>query len=275
MFVLAVIEDKLKTLPEQFDRDSHDVLIEQIDKKYANKVILEVGLCVAFYDFLDVQDAYVYPAEGSCHQVVRFRLIVYRPFVGEVLQGEVAHSDADGIRVSMGFFEDILVPARSLRQPASFNPTKAQWTWHYHGEQGEDDEDFPIVVGGSVRFKVTDCIFTLVTRSMRERRVTSSTSSASTMLSELGVGGGGAGGVLGLGRGGGFFGVPDHRGAVKDEGGVPAAMAGMTGVTRQRSASNVGFAEDGGKGSAAPEQPSMQIVGDIGSDDGLGMLEWW
>ena len=132
MFVLAIVEDKLKTLPDQFDRDSSEVLIEQIESKYSNKVLLEVGLCVSFYDFLEVQDAFVYPAEGACHQVVKFRLVIYKPIKDELLIGKVTQSDEYGLRVSMGFFDDIHIPSRSLKQPASFNPDKKIWTWHYH-----------------------------------------------------------------------------------------------------------------------------------------------
>eukprot|EP00605_Chrysophyceae_sp_TOSAG23-4_P000622 GSChrysophyteH1.ASY1.ANO1.701.1 assembled CDS len=237
MFLLAVLEDTLRILPEQFDRDSKDVLIEQIDHKYSNKVLLEVGLCISFYDFLHVEDAFVYPAEGSCHQVVKFRLIVYRPFVGETLQGKVVQSDASGIKVSMGFFDDIHIPARNLRQPASFNPDKSLWTWHYHGdpEESSEDQDLVINVGGEIRFAVADCVFTLVTNSMRERRVTSSTSSSSYIQS----------------------------------GSLPVSR-------RDRSSSNVSISDDRrAKESGSEEQPAMQLIGDISSDDGLGMNEWW
>ena len=50
--------------------------------KYSNKVILEVGLCVCFYDFLEVGDPYVYPSEGSAIQDVKFRIVVFNPFIG-------------------------------------------------------------------------------------------------------------------------------------------------------------------------------------------------
>ena len=84
MFLLAVIEDKLKTLPDQFERDSDAVLLDQIDIKFANKVLVDVGLCITLFDFLEVGDPYIYPAEGSAHQHVRFRMVVFRPFAGEV-----------------------------------------------------------------------------------------------------------------------------------------------------------------------------------------------
>ena len=105
MFVLSVIEDKLKVVPESFLRPMSEVLQEQVETKYSNKVVLEVGLCVCFYDFLEVGDPYVYPSEGSAILLVKFRLVVFRPFVGEVLLGKVTKSNPSGICVSLGFFE--------------------------------------------------------------------------------------------------------------------------------------------------------------------------
>ena len=65
MFVLAILDDMIRTLPDQFDRKSSDVLIEQIEMKYSNKVLPEVGLAITFYDFVSLADPYVYPAEGN------------------------------------------------------------------------------------------------------------------------------------------------------------------------------------------------------------------
>lgn len=58
--------------------------MDQIDIKFANKIILDVGLCISLFDFLEIGDPYVYPAEGSAHQRVKFRMVVFRPFAGEV-----------------------------------------------------------------------------------------------------------------------------------------------------------------------------------------------
>jgi DNA-directed RNA polymerase III subunit RPC8 len=219
MYVLVELQDKLKILPEQFDRDTAEVLAEQIDIKYSNKVMLDIGLCVCFYDFIEVQDAYVYPGEGSCHQVVKFRMVVFRPFIGETITGHIQSSDVSGIRVTMGFFSDIFIPSSRIRQPASYNPNKKCWTWHYIHDEGSDD--FPLAVGDEIRFKVQDCVFTMVTASMKERRVTLSTTTALTngaAASAAGAdantgssaaGSGSGSGVLGQGgrRTGGFFGV--------------------------------------------------------------------
>ena len=38
MFVLVVLEDKLKIAPEKFDQDNTKVILEEIDEKFINKV---------------------------------------------------------------------------------------------------------------------------------------------------------------------------------------------------------------------------------------------
>ncbi|KAF4323066.1 hypothetical protein BBO99_00003502 [Phytophthora kernoviae] len=51
MFVLTRISDVIPVAPELFDADYTQVLVEEIDRKYANKVISDVGLCITLYDF--------------------------------------------------------------------------------------------------------------------------------------------------------------------------------------------------------------------------------
>jgi DNA-directed RNA polymerase III subunit RPC8 len=64
MFVLAILDDILRIMPDQFHRSSSDVLIEQIELKYANCILPEIGLGISFYDFISLGDPYIYPAEG-------------------------------------------------------------------------------------------------------------------------------------------------------------------------------------------------------------------
>jgi len=43
------------------------VLTEEVDRKYANRVVTDVGLAVCLYDFVEVGDAYLYPSDGAAH----------------------------------------------------------------------------------------------------------------------------------------------------------------------------------------------------------------
>ncbi|RLN96791.1 hypothetical protein DYB28_007900 [Aphanomyces astaci] len=67
MFVLCRIADVIQVAPELFSSDYSSVLIEEIDRKYANKVIADVGLCITHYDFIEIGDAYIHPSDGTSH----------------------------------------------------------------------------------------------------------------------------------------------------------------------------------------------------------------
>lgn len=67
MFVLTRLSDVIPVAPDLFDADYTQVLTEEIDRKYANKVIADVGLCVTMYDFVHIGDAFVHPSDGTSH----------------------------------------------------------------------------------------------------------------------------------------------------------------------------------------------------------------
>jgi len=125
------------------------VIIEQIELKYCNKIILNVGLGVAFYDFVKIGDPYLYPGAGSAIHIVRFRLIVFRPFVGEIVSAKVMQSNKDGIRLSLEFFDDILIPSSQLQNPSIFNSDTGLWVWKYDGSM-ESENEFVLEIGDEV-----------------------------------------------------------------------------------------------------------------------------
>lgn len=87
MYVLAELKDIVHVKPWQFDKDLKSVIESELNSKYANKVVYELGLCIALFDILKIEDSYVFPGDGSSHTRVTFRYVVFRPFTDEVLIG--------------------------------------------------------------------------------------------------------------------------------------------------------------------------------------------
>lgn len=44
------------------------------------------------------------------HVKAEFRLVVFRPFRSEILEGTIESATSTGMTVSLGFFEDIFIP---------------------------------------------------------------------------------------------------------------------------------------------------------------------
>lgn len=48
-----------------------------------------MGLGITLYDVQSIEGGHIYPNDGAAHFRVRFRLVVFRPFAGEVLLGRL------------------------------------------------------------------------------------------------------------------------------------------------------------------------------------------
>lgn len=80
---------------------------------------------------------------------VTFRLVVFRPFKGEILQGTISRNSLDGVRVSLGFFHDVFVPAAALWEGTRYEPSEDAWIW-----KTEDGTELFLDRNETVRFRV-------------------------------------------------------------------------------------------------------------------------
>ncbi|EFA82502.1 RNA polymerase III subunit [Heterostelium album PN500] len=147
MFHLITIEDKVRIPPNQFNNEIQTIE-DEIEKKYSNKVVIDGGLFIALYDILGTGDAYVYSGDGGSHLLVRCRLVVFKPFVGEILEGFIKKSTRDYMQLSLGFFDDIQVLALDLPTQSFYHDEEKLWYWDWNDNQLFFEDR------GRVRFKI-------------------------------------------------------------------------------------------------------------------------
>ncbi|XP_071131598.1 DNA-directed RNA polymerase III subunit RPC8-like [Mytilus edulis] len=157
MFVLVEMKDTVRIPPWLFNIKFNDAVNEALNKKFANKVVHNVGLCIALWDITKIEDSFIFPGDGASHSIVHFRYIVYRPFIDEVLTGKTKSCSKEGVYVSMGFFDDILIPADAMQHPSRFDDKEQLWAWSYEVE--EEKHDLFMDIGEEIRFRVVDETF--------------------------------------------------------------------------------------------------------------------
>ncbi|TKR95080.1 hypothetical protein L596_009296 [Steinernema carpocapsae] len=160
MFVLALLKDTIIVKPHQFKDDFKERIAHVINTRFANKVIPDVGLGISLYDIKHVSDSHILPGDGCSHTEVTFRLIVFRPFIGQIIEGVVLKSEKEGVYVTMDFFDDIVVPPNRLPQNSRFDPGEQAWYWAYKPNEDEDEMKLFMDGGKRVRVRVTKEIFT-------------------------------------------------------------------------------------------------------------------
>lgn len=152
MFVLAKFRDIIRIAPNQLGQPIELVLIEELNKRFANKVVLNVGLIICLKDILEISESYIYCGDGAIHTRCVYRMVVFRPQVGEIICGTLKSSSKEGLNISLGFFDSIVIPPEQLNEPSIFNEIDQTWTWNY-----EDDGQTHVLVlevGEKLRFRV-------------------------------------------------------------------------------------------------------------------------
>jgi DNA-directed RNA polymerase III subunit RPC8 len=157
MFVLSLIEDVINIHPQNFGNELRTIE-DEVEKKFAGKVLLDVGMCVCFHDIVDIGPAYVYTGDGVAHATVKFRVVVFRPFIGEVIMGTISSSTTEGLKATLGFFDAVTIPASVIHggsdeQNYKFNTDTNEWFWDYEGSA------LNMPVGAHIRFRVESIVY--------------------------------------------------------------------------------------------------------------------
>lgn len=130
MFTLSTIQDAIRLNPDTFNLTQNEALHQEVNRKYANKVIPNVGLCIALYDVIKTEDGEVKNGDGAIFVKCEFRLIVFSAFRGEILVGWISSCTPEGINVRMEFFDDIFLPKHMLFPNAQFVAKEQAWVWN-------------------------------------------------------------------------------------------------------------------------------------------------
>ncbi|KDO68535.1 hypothetical protein CISIN_1g029495mg [Citrus sinensis] len=121
MFYLSKIEHTLRLPPHLLRLPLNEAIKLELENVFLDK---------------EIEGGFVYPGEGASTHTVKFRLVVFRPFVGEIIAAKLKESDANGLRLSLGFFEDIYVPSHLLPSPSRSEPDpygryEVKWIWEF------------------------------------------------------------------------------------------------------------------------------------------------
>lgn len=104
------LADLVQIKPKDFKKESVEAIEDNINEKYSNKVIQRIGLCICLYDILWTSEGLIGHGTGLVNVNVEFRVVVFRPFKGEVMQARIRSSTPHGINLRTEFFDDIFIP---------------------------------------------------------------------------------------------------------------------------------------------------------------------
>ena len=67
MFILSTFKDTVRIPPHKFGHCQKDAIMEELNERLANNVIIDVGLCIVAYDILTMGQSFIYHGDPATH----------------------------------------------------------------------------------------------------------------------------------------------------------------------------------------------------------------
>ncbi|KII63140.1 DNA-directed RNA polymerase III subunit rpc8 [Thelohanellus kitauei] len=131
MFMLVRLKILVEVKPQNFSEHEDQYIRNSILGRFVDKVVLNVGLFIAIHHIDSVEQPSIFPGSGSYFTHVEFTAVVFRPFIGELIEGRIKCINQNEIRLSIRFFEDIFIELPYSRGPTSSGPSIISGTLIY------------------------------------------------------------------------------------------------------------------------------------------------
>ncbi|KAF7317815.1 hypothetical protein MKEN_00869400 [Mycena kentingensis (nom. inval.)] len=121
MFNLAILRDAVAVHPSDFGASPQSAIISELNKKYANRVLHDIGLCICVFDLTEAGEGKVRYGDGFLCNLLN------RHFSAIPSGSYPRKSHVFGL--SLDFFDDIYVPVYYLPAPNAFDPNEPAHLW--------------------------------------------------------------------------------------------------------------------------------------------------
>jgi DNA-directed RNA polymerase subunit E' len=123
MFYLTEVEDYVRVEPKLFGLPTVEAVDKQLRDVYSDYYDKELGRAVAVIKVLNVGEGVIIAGDGATYYNSRFKLLVWKPELQELVFGEVAEITKFGAFIEMGAMRGMIHISQTMDDFVSFSKT--------------------------------------------------------------------------------------------------------------------------------------------------------
>ena len=121
MFYLVEMEDYVRVEPKLFGLPTLKAVEEQLKETYANYYNKELGQAIVVIDILSVGEGVIIPGDGAAYYNSKFKLLVWKPELHEIVFGEIAEITNFGAFLNLGAIKGMIHISQTMDDFVSFS----------------------------------------------------------------------------------------------------------------------------------------------------------
>lgn len=125
MFYITEVEDYVRVAPKLFGLPTEKAIDEQLRETYADYYDKELGKAVAVIEVLKVGEGVIIPGDGAAYYNSKFKLLVWKPDLQELVYGEITEITNFGAFMDMGVMRGMIHISQTMDDFVSFSKTNS------------------------------------------------------------------------------------------------------------------------------------------------------
>ena len=125
MFYIVEVEDYVRVEPRLFGLQTSDAVAKQLQKIYADYHDKEIGEVIGIISILEVGDGVIIPGDGAAYYNSRFKLLVWKPELQELVYGLVDEITDFGAFMNLGVMKGMIHISQTMDDYVSFSSSNS------------------------------------------------------------------------------------------------------------------------------------------------------
>jgi DNA-directed RNA polymerase subunit E' len=121
MFYLIEVEDYVRLTPKLFGLPTLEAIEKQLDEIYEDFYSKEFGKVIKVIKVLEVGKGVIIPGDGAAYYKSRFKLIVWKPELQELVYGEISEITSFGAFINLGVMRGMIHISQTMNDFVSFS----------------------------------------------------------------------------------------------------------------------------------------------------------
>jgi len=121
MFYVVEVEDYVRVEPKLFGLKTSDAVAKQLQETYSNYHDKEIGEVVGVISVSEVGDGIIIPGDGAAYYNARFKLIVWKPELQELVFGIIDEVTNFGAFMNLGVMKGMIHISQTMDDYVSFS----------------------------------------------------------------------------------------------------------------------------------------------------------
>jgi DNA-directed RNA polymerase subunit E' len=121
MFYLIEVEDYIRVEPKLFGLPTMESVEQQLKETYSDFYDREIGKVIAIIEVLEVGEGVIIPGDGATYYRSRFKLLVWKPELQELVYGTIAEITNFGAFMDLGVMKGMIHISQTMDDFVSFS----------------------------------------------------------------------------------------------------------------------------------------------------------